>query len=103
MVFEIGLQLISNSVTDPGELLMIASWRKQYEDAQRTSLRRAVVLTAVSEGYDTVKEIVAQTGISDASVRRILEKLFRQKQIVRTLIKAREQGSSGLQYRFSID
>jgi DNA-binding IclR family transcriptional regulator len=44
-------------------------------------MRRAKIIEAISEGYDTAAEISAHTGISDASVRRILIQLISQNRV----------------------
>ncbi|HEX8289800.1 MAG TPA: helix-turn-helix domain-containing protein [Pyrinomonadaceae bacterium] len=77
----VGLHLIINSLTDSYEKSMVNRWYKEYQTHQQKRTRRLQVLEAVEEGYDTLSEISAHTGIPQPTVRRIVEQFVAQKRI----------------------
>ena len=78
----VGLTLIANSVNDTGEIAMLARWRREYDSFNARRARRQTILVAVRDGYDTLAEIVAHTGIPTATARRIVLELMAKKRIV---------------------
>ena len=90
----VGLHLIANSTSDSTEKSMIARWRKEYDAYKARKTRRRLVFEAIAEGYDTVTEISSHTGISQASVRRIIVELISKNRVQSCKTKTRTIASS---------
>lgn len=71
----VGLQMIAATLNDLAEISMVKRWCEEYERAAGRKISRQRVLAAVGEGYDTLPEIAAQTGIPPATARRIIIEL----------------------------
>ena len=84
----VGLHLIANSLTEGTEKSMVARWLAEYKKYSSRHLRSKKVLEAVAEGYDTLSELCAQTGIPQTSCVRILEALTRSKKIKAQRVKS---------------
>ena len=77
---------------------MVARWIREYEIYSSRNRRREQILDALREGYDTVKELTSATGIPEASVRRLLERLIKSKHIQSSITKNYKQ----IEYRYSL-
>lgn len=77
----VGLLMIANSVTSPREKAMIARWKKEFESHNLRHGRPQQILTAIGDGYDTLAEIVAETGIPQTTVLRHIETMIEKKRI----------------------
>ena len=102
-VIDTGLHLILNSVETPHQKGMIKRWIDEVKKQSSRLERDRKILEAVRDGYDTIKEIVHQTGMPQSTVYERIQILLKKNKLKRSkTVNYNSEYNRGILHRYEI-
>lgn len=79
--------MILSSLPPSRERAMVVRWKEEIETYGTRRENRQKVLDSIKNGYDTLSEITAETGIPRSTVYKILKRLVRDSSVTRATVR----------------
>lgn len=93
------LQMLITSLEPSRERSMVLRWKEEADLYAARRENRQKVLAAIEDGYDTLAEIIAETGIKKMTCYKVLRRLAAENSIQKTKV---QNSNNRLELRFEL-